>query len=345
MVFFRGRSPGSLSGSLPLPLLIGTDEAGYGPPLGPLVIVATAWRFPAGSTAEDAFLPLADGLELAEGCRLRIGDSKQLFKRSGARPLAGLETAVAALLPHRRPGQRATTLEELLAQVCGEDLAELATCPWFANLEVPYPLPSDDTDDPAEPAGPPTRDLVQQALSRLQIELVDVAARVIDARRFNRMCESFGNKATLLSETTAELVCRCIDSEPQESQVLVYSDRHGGRHRYGALLQHSRPDAMLRIVSEAAAESRYQLCEGGRTIDWRFTIKGDRFAPVACASMVAKYLRERMMERFNAFWRQHHGESLRPTAGYATDAGRFCRQIRPTAARLGIHADGYVRCR
>lgn len=331
-----------------MPLLIATDEAGYGPPLGPLVIVATAWRLPAGSTAEEAFLPLAEGLELAGGVRLRIGDSKQLFKRGGASPLAGLETAVAALLPHRRTGRPATTLWELLAQVCGDDLIDLAACPWFANLDVPYPLAPDDSgnsDGSPEPEEGPTRELVQQALSRLQIELLDVAARVIDARQFNHLCESVGNKATLLSEATAELVCRCIEGAPRESQVLVYSDRHGGRRRYGALLQHARPDARLGIVSERAAESRYRLCESKRMIDWRFTVKGDRFAPVACASMVAKYLRERMMERFNAFWQHHHGEPLRPTAGYATDAGRFCRQIEATAARLGIRTDGYLRCR
>lgn len=323
-----------------MPLLITTDEAGYGPPLGPLVIVATVWRFPDTSTAEDAFSPLVDGLELRGGCRLRIADSKQLFKPSAARPLAALESAVAALVPPHGPVPKApTTLKHLLARLCGDDLVELAAGPWFADLNVPYPLSSAESDEGLTP------ELVQQTLLSLQIELVDIAARVIDAPRFNRLCETMGNKATLLSEMTTGLVCRCVDAQPREEDVLVYSDRHGGRHRYAGLLQHARPDAMLGVVSEGSHESRYRLCEAQRTIDWRFTVDGDRFAPVAFASMVAKYLRERMMERFNAFWQHHHSEPLRPTAGYATDAARFCRQIGPAAKRLGITSETYIRCR
>ncbi len=35
--------------------LIGTDEAGYGPNLGPLVISATVWEVPDGVGSEDLY--------------------------------------------------------------------------------------------------------------------------------------------------------------------------------------------------------------------------------------------------------------------------------------------------
>ena len=35
--------------------LIGTDEAGYGPNLGPLVISASVWQVPDGASAEELF--------------------------------------------------------------------------------------------------------------------------------------------------------------------------------------------------------------------------------------------------------------------------------------------------
>ncbi|MFM8709140.1 MAG: hypothetical protein ACKOHK_13950, partial [Planctomycetia bacterium] len=40
-------------------LLIGTDEAGYGPNLGPLVVAATAWRIAGAPEAADATLAAA----------------------------------------------------------------------------------------------------------------------------------------------------------------------------------------------------------------------------------------------------------------------------------------------
>ncbi len=38
-----------------MPYLIGTDEAGYGPNLGPLVISATLWQVPDGVQGDDLF--------------------------------------------------------------------------------------------------------------------------------------------------------------------------------------------------------------------------------------------------------------------------------------------------
>ena len=55
----------------------------------------------------------------------------------------------------------------------------------------------------------------------------------------------------------------------------------------------------------------------------------------ALASMVSKYVRERLMEEFNRFWLERT-PGLKPTAGYPGDARRFFDAIRPTAERLGI---------
>ena len=74
--------------------LIGTDEAGYGPNLGPLVISATAWRVPDQSWNVDLYESLSDVITGARG-RLRsdklwVADSKQLYKPGAG--LAALES-------------------------------------------------------------------------------------------------------------------------------------------------------------------------------------------------------------------------------------------------------------
>ncbi|HEX5103073.1 MAG TPA: hypothetical protein VFV87_04640, partial [Pirellulaceae bacterium] len=65
-------------------LVLGTDEAGYGPNLGPLVVAATAWRVPGEISPAAMYDALAEvvcggGVPSEEG-RLAIGDSKQLYK-------------------------------------------------------------------------------------------------------------------------------------------------------------------------------------------------------------------------------------------------------------------------
>ena len=70
-------------------LVVGTDEAGYGPNLGPLVVAATAWEAAAN----------ADGVEAAfAGATAGIaglwGDSKQIFR--GGAGFAALERGAMA---------------------------------------------------------------------------------------------------------------------------------------------------------------------------------------------------------------------------------------------------------
>jgi hypothetical protein len=60
--------------------------------------------------------------------------------------------------------------------------------------------------------------------------------------------------------------------------------------------------------------------------------------------MLAKYVRELLMERFNAYWRTLAPE-LQPTAGYYTDAQRFLAAIAPLLAREDVPRERFVRAR
>jgi len=81
--------------------LIGTDEAGYGPNLGPLVISATSWRVPESCWNVDLYESLSDVITGERGRlhadKLWVADSKQLYKPSG-----GLATLESGLFPMLR---------------------------------------------------------------------------------------------------------------------------------------------------------------------------------------------------------------------------------------------------
>jgi hypothetical protein len=65
---------------------------------------------------------------------------------------------------------------------------------------------------------------------------------------------------------------------------------------------------------------------------------------VAVASMLSKYLREGLMRRFNAFWRQYLPD-VAPTAGYYGDGQRFLADIAATRKELGIADEFLIRAR
>ena len=62
-------------------LIIGMDEAGLGPNLGPFLVAATVWEFPGRSRNFDLFEALKDAVapEPCDRGRLHVADSKQIF--------------------------------------------------------------------------------------------------------------------------------------------------------------------------------------------------------------------------------------------------------------------------
>jgi hypothetical protein len=324
-------------------LIIGVDEAGYGPNLGPLVITATVWEVPGDPHAFDFWGELksvvcrraprataaTNGNSTSDGAvavrrrasRMHVADSKQVY--SPARGLAPLETSVLSLLGLQAPH---ATLGELWRRLCSplapdDDCAE----PWFRRDGLALPLPSQA--DEREIAR--FVDRVQRQFEKSGIQLRLVASDIVLTERFNGLTVSLGNKASALSRTSLELLHRawCPD---RDGPALVIADKHGGRSYYQALLADVFGVLPL-CLDEGLERSRYRL----GTSELRFEARAERYLPVAVASMVSKYVRELAMEVFNRFWRQHVPD-IEPTKGYPTDARRFRRDIAETQQRLGI---------
>jgi hypothetical protein len=308
--------------------VVGTDEAGYGPNLGPLVISATVWQVPAARPIASLPAHLASiRIDMGDAADAIIGDSKRLYTPGGG--LAALERGVlAALELIDGPAQRCGTWRALLARLDADRVAALQDMPWHTDYDCAVPLDARPETIAA------AREHCATALAAADVELTGMRSRVVFPAEFNERVTECGSKGTALSLWTLELVRDLIEPLGEEA-VMIQCDKHGGRNRYGALLQHVLAASWVKVCEESRQQSVYRWGPPTAPVEARFTAKGEQFLPAALASMTSKYLRELAMQAFNTFWLSRVPQ-LRPTAGYPADAKRFQADIRALQQQLGI---------
>jgi hypothetical protein len=315
-----------------MPFLIGTDEAGYAPNLGPLVISASVWWVDNASDGEDLYKRLSGVVSkspprTSPRRRLAIGDSKTLY--SPASGLAMLERGVLAALGlvDRCPAD----WQDVWQALDPASLDRLPSMPWHVGYELRLPLAA-DVDDLARLV--PRLD---RQLAACGVKLLALKSRALFPGEFNASNEHLGNKSETLSKVTLALVADAL-AHCQGEPTLVVCDKHGGRNCYHRLLQEQFPDPLVEVRRESRDESVYAWGPADERVEVRFRSGGESFLPAALASMTSKYLRELSMRAFNDFWCTRIAD-LRPTAGYPKDAQRFRSAIRPTQMALGIADD------
>ncbi|MBN2023487.1 MAG: hypothetical protein JW809_11925 [Pirellulales bacterium] len=317
--------------------LVGTDEAGYGPNLGPLVVSASVWHVPDGFDPEGLYAALADAVAPSAGeasaRRVAIADSKKLYSPGGG--LRHLERGL--LVAMRLLGKPAAHARELFDALDPASAPERDELPWHADRDEAIPIDA-KPDEIAELVAH-----VRRALDAAGVRLVDLRSRAVFPAAFNRLVTRFDSKGHALSHVTLSLLADALARLP-DGPVRAVCDKHGGRDRYGPLLAEHFPDALSEVHQESRAVSRYRVGPRERRADLAFQAKGETWLPAALASMASKYLRELSMRAFNAFWRGRI-EGLRPTAGYPQDARRFRADIAAARAELAIADDLLWRIR
>ncbi|MFQ5807312.1 MAG: hypothetical protein ACE5I3_12765, partial [Phycisphaerae bacterium] len=260
-------------------------------------------------------------------------DSKVVYNRK--KGLSTLERPVLAFAS--AAGLDCPTLDSLLAQL-GARLHQDDELPWYRDLSLPLPI------DRAQSKYEAVAQRLQQSMIEAGVVCCGLLAEVVTGDRFNRRVAATRNKAALLLEQVLRLI-QSAARRASHQDLLVRADRLGGRRDYRQLLAAAFPQRHLHIVEVSENCSRYRLASADN--DWfiEFGVDADeRHLPVALASMLAKYLREVLMRGFNAYWKQRL-PSLRPTAGYYTDARRFLTDIEPVLANAGIPRERFVRSR
>jgi len=335
-------------------VLIATDEAGYGPRLGPLVIVATAWRLADGHAIASADAKLREPIQVDGVGSFHIDDSKRIFKRpkvafgdsAAISSIDRITDAVACWVSLPVPS---ANLSQWLRKIAPHDFDSLVKQPWFESLSVEQALHPPANSDP-------TNDILIRHWSGGGWQLVGISARIIDTARFNAMLHSVGNKADILSDSTCTmaigLLNRCY--QLKDESAIIQSDRIGGRAYYAGLVQHHCPDHNIQVIAESSQMSSYRLIAQQKksfppAFDWSFTVNGDSYPPVAMSSIIAKSTRERLMDLFNRYFQSQTsafpslGKKLLPTAGYASDANRFLADISCYRAAVKIDDEILIR--
>lgn len=328
-----------------MPGQIGSDEAGYGPNLGPLTITGTLWS---NSGSQDCLYEALDKIvkrspSRLKDSRLTVADSKVVYKSSGS--IQHLESTVLSFLIASENSKRRLsssqnhgnpfvaypvprTIRDLIHLACPTtDWPGVQTQPGFAMQEIELPLKAcpSKIENCAR--------VLEETMEDSSVRLQQTICRPVFANEFNSALATLGNKATLLSETTLDIISALQADFDDDLEIVC--DKHGGRNHYASLIQSKLTDQPVSIGLESRQCSDYFFSEGDRDVAIHFQAGGESFMPTALASMVSKYLREVIMVAWNRFW-INKIPTLKPTKGYPVDAKRFKAEIHDCQKQLGI---------
>jgi ribonuclease HII len=317
-------------------VLVGIDEAGFGPILGPLVVSSSTFLLPHHLLTADLWQVLGKSVgdkrrHLAG--RLLIADSKKAFNRSFG--IKHLRRTVQAFL--RCLGKEPRTLTELLAVLCPDCLERIADYPWYKEA-ASHELAANEADMEIASA------VLADDLASNGIELMGLRSCCLDVAHYNKLVGTVKNKASVLFTATAQLIKAAYDNfAGDDLQVII--DRQGGRVRYRRILQRMFAGMELKILRESPTNSSYELQADGRQMRLHFTVGADdKFLPVSLASMVSKYVRELLVDNINRYFSSFHSE-LKPTAGYWKDGLRFLEDLKTHVPHIRYDSNQLIRSR
>ncbi len=312
-----------------MPWVIGLDEAGYGPNLGPLVQAAVATRWPTPNTCGWKMLDGYLRRESGKDERLMVADSKQVHV--GPHGFSRLERGVLAILGSAPTAPMETLDDWLTPRIHPQALADLSAERWYVGTQSMPAVPWSDWVS--------WRTRLAAALAQLGTPPPHCWLHVTCPGRFNQILAQHGSKAEVLRLGILELLAtmQSVLAKHDDDDWHLVIDKQGGRTYYASLLAMAFPQGWVRTVRETPQMSEYAIDGLDRAITICFTARAESNCwSVAVASMASKYVRELCMRQFNQYWCRHLPH-LKPTAGYPVDAVRYFAAIAPLLPRLGLH--------
>lgn len=308
---------------MPGMLVMGVDENGLGPRLGPLVATSVAVETPRYARAalcqRGLALGLTDSKEAGRFGRMSFTESVALalLKRGGPGPPGSADDLLDRVSPDSRQRLRGYCPDAPTAQQC-----------WAVDV----PLPVFGGDESYGEA------LLDRLVGRSSLRVVDVQSQIACAGLLNANLATGKNKLAVDLELFEDLISSV--HARYGSPLLVVCGMVGGIRDYASRFGRYEPHRVQALPSRSG-ERRYALDGVGEV---RFEVDADaRHLPVALASIVGKYVREVCMRRIGEFYRRRDPE-LKLASGYHDPVTtRFIEATEPSRRRLGIAPDCFRR--
>ena len=320
--------------------IIGLDEAGYGPTLGPLCHGLSIFHLKRErKRLPDLWVLLAPVVSKfpAAPDAVCIDDSKKIY--ASPDDLSVLFQTVrhfTGSAAHECCAEK--LLRQLMLEEAHQDILEDhwgAHCHEGTTFELPPMI------------------ALQNVMEERGIRVLGLNTNACSARSFNRWLDErqgTRNKAELSWHCASILLKRALNivlehAADATETIYIQVDRQGGRKFYSGPLSELLEGAMIEPLEESPGRSAYRGEYRGCEIRVEFLVDGEsRALPIALAAISAKFTREVLMRRFNAYFTREI-PALKPTAGYPLDAGRFLDDIAPYLQAQKIKASDLVRSR
>ncbi|UCH29691.1 MAG: hypothetical protein JSV06_01320 [Myxococcales bacterium] len=305
-------------------LVMGVDENGLGPRLGPLVATSLTLETPRYARSELC----------QRGLRLGLTDSKETggFGRMGF-----IESIALALLRAGEGGADPGSADGLLDRVfpgirprlgaCCPDAPTAEQC-WGVDLDLP--VFGGDPDFGQE--------LLERLVGRSGLRIVDVQSRIACAGVLNAKSAAGRNKLDVDLELFEDLIegVRTRHGAP----LLVFCGMIGGIRDYASRFGRFETKRVTELRGRRG-QRRYSVDGLGEV---RFEVDADaRHLPVALASIAGKYVREICMRRIGEFYRRTDPELVLASGYHDPVTTRFIQATELSRRRLGIAQDCFRR--
>ena len=304
-------------------LVMGVDENGLGPRLGPLVatsVVLEAPRYARAVLCERGLrLGLTDSKEAGGFGRMAFTESLvlALMDQGGAGLPASVDDFLDRVAPQSRPRLRACCPDEATARQC-----------WGVDLSLPM-FGGNAADG---------RKLLDKLIGRSSLRIVDVQSRVACAGLLNARLSHGTNKLAVDLELFEDLIGSV--HVRHGSPLLVLCGMIGGIRDYASrftCFDSNRVEAL----TNRRGQRRYAVDGVG---ELRFEVDADaRHLPVALASIVGKYVREVCMHRIGEFYRNDVPGLMLASGYHDPVTTRFIEATERSRHRLGIAPDCFQR--